>query len=1015
MKWRLVGPFRGGRALAAAGVPGNPYLFYFGSVDGGMWKTENAGVTWESISDGLANSSIGAFAIAPSDPNIIYVGTGEADMRSNITCGDGVYKSTDAGTHWQHVGLENTRQIGKILIDPRNPDLVLVAALGHPYGTNTDRGVFRTNDGGRSWEKVLYKDSEHGAIDLGWDQNNPSVVYAAMWQARRTPWSQYPPDEGRGSGLYKSTDEGLTWNEVYGTGLPAKPFGRIGVAVGNGSHGMIVYALIQDLKKGSGLYRSDDGGTSWRRTGKDKRISSRMWYFSQVSVDPKNSDTVYCPNVALMRSTDGGKTFVAIKGAPGGDDYHYLWIDPNDGRRMIVASDQGAVISVDWGKTWSSWYNQPTGQFYHVTTDNRFPYRIYGAQQDAGTVSISSRSDYGSITFRDWLPIGAGESGYIVPDPANPNIVYGGDTYGGVYRFDRVTGQAQDISPSLLAEFGKPISSRKLRFTWTSPVVFDCHDPHAIYLGAQMVLRTEDGGIHWNAISPDLTRHGAAGSASDSTHGGWGVVYTIAPSPVKAGLIWAGTDDGYVQITRDGGHNWKNVTPDGLTAWSKIGMIEASPVDAGTAYAAVDRHRLDDVLPYIYKTTNYGENWTRADKGIPAGSYVRSVCSDLRRKGLLYAGTETGVYVSFDDGDNWQTLQLNLPVVSVHDLAVHGNDLVAATHGRAFWVLDDLTPLQQMTEETFGSNVVLFKPVAAVRIRRSENNDTPLPPEEPQGTNPPDGAILDYFFKSAPRGSVTLEILDKRGNVVRNYSSEDAPPADTIPQTIVDYWFPTFEQLTANVGHNRFIWDLRYSPPLTSVYDYGAGVANLKSDREPEGPLVPPGKYEVRLSCDGHTYSQPLEVVMDPRVKIADAAVKAQLRLAIGLWNIISDANALHSAMDTFNILLRDIVQTARLDSGIRASADSLATQISSLDGSILFDEMSGLEEDIMRADREPTEEMKEAYRSIEEKFFEIGNRWKKIYAAEVSALNDKLAQTNMGTVQVSEKPPKHLEVPFDR
>ena len=493
-----------------------------------MWRTKNAGVTWESISNGLTNLSVGAFAIAPSDRNIIYVGTGEADMRSDITYGDGVYKSTDGGEDWEHIGLEDTRQIGKILIDPHNANVVLVASLGHAYGPNSERGVFRTTDGGTTWHKTLYKDQDAGAIDLGWDPEDPSVVYAAMWQARRTPWSQYPPDEGPGSGLYKSTDEGATWNEIDGSAFPGKPYGRIGIAVANGSHGKIVYALIQTLRKSvgpadrsttekSGLYRSDDGGQSWKLEGNDPRIIGRMWYFGRVFLDPKNPDVVYCPDVALMRSSDAGKTFAAIKGAPGGDDYHYLWIDPANDSIMIVASDQGTVISVDDGKTWSSWYNQPTAQFYHVTTDNQFPYRIYGAQQDAGTICISSRTDYGSITFRDWYTIGAGESGYIAPDPANPDIVYGGDSYGGVYRFNRVTGQTQTISPSLLTEFGEPVAARKLRFTWTSPIVFDPREPHTIYLGSQRVLRTKDGGLHWEAISPDLTRGRNKDVKSDSS------------------------------------------------------------------------------------------------------------------------------------------------------------------------------------------------------------------------------------------------------------------------------------------------------------------------------------------------------------------------------------------------------------------------------------------------------------------------------------------------------------------
>ncbi|HEY6951863.1 MAG TPA: hypothetical protein VI758_05615, partial [Bacteroidota bacterium] len=538
MQWRLVGPFRAGRSIAAAGIPGNPYVFYFGSVDGGMWKTVNAGVTWKSIGEGLTNPSIGAMAIAPSDPNVIYVGTGEADLRSDITYGDGIYKSTDAGEHWLHMGLNDSRHIGRVLIDPRNPEVVLVAAVGHAYGPNEERGVFRSTDGGRTWTKTLYKSPDVGAVDLGSDPQNPTVVYATLWQARRTAWSQYPPDEGPGSGLYKSTDEGQTWTELMGHGLPPKPFGRIGVAVASGSQGNVVYALVNAQKNGSGLYRSDDGGQQWRLTSKDPNITARMWYFSGITVDPQNADIVYIPNRSLMRSTDGGKIFPVIKGSPGGDDYHFLWVDPQNDHRMIVASDQGTCVSVDGGSTWSSWYNQPTGQFYHVAVDNQFPYRIYGSQQDMGTTSITSRSDFGQISFRDWHPIGGEESGYIAPDPLNPNIIYGGGPYGDVTRYDHTTGQSQVISPSVLATFGTPAPLRKYRFTWTSPIVFDRLDPHILYLGSQVLLETRNGGLHWEEISPDLT--GADKNArdrkspptiADASAKGWGVIYTIAPSP----------------------------------------------------------------------------------------------------------------------------------------------------------------------------------------------------------------------------------------------------------------------------------------------------------------------------------------------------------------------------------------------------------------------------------------------------------------------------------------------------
>ncbi|OLC06162.1 MAG: hypothetical protein AUH42_06195 [Gemmatimonadetes bacterium 13_1_40CM_70_11] len=827
LRWRLIGPHRGGRVLAVAGIPADPATFYFGAVDGGVWRTTNAGVTWEPLFDRERVASVGALAVAPSDPKVIYVGTGEASIRSDITFGAGVYKSTDGGGHWQAVGLADTRHIGKIVIDARNPDVVLVAALGHAYGPSPERGVFRSTDGGRTWTKVLYKDPDTGAIDLAADPGDPQVVFAALWQARRPPWEQYQPDEGPGGGLYKSTDGGATWSPLTDHGLPAGPTGRIGLAVARTAQTTRVYALIGvQHGEGSGLYRSEDGGATWQLAGNDPRITSRNWYFCRVSADPQNPDVVYVPNVALLRSTDAGKTFAALKGQPGGDDYHELWIDPRNSAHLLVGSDQGAVVSLDGGRTWSSWYNQPTAQFYHVVTDNAFPYRVYGAQQDAGTAGIASRSDYGLITFRDWTPVGAGESGYIAPDPSNPDLVYGGDTYGGIHRFDRTTGQSQDISPWPVSSFGLPMPQRRYRFTWTSPLVFDRLNPRLLYLGAQVLLVTDEGGLHWRAISPDLT--GAAAAARDTgpvtvanaAARGYGVIYTIAPSPLQAGLIWVGTDDGLIQRTTDGGRNWQNVTPAGLPAWSLISLIEASPFDTAVAYAAVDRHRLDDLAPYIYRTRDGGRHWARIDQGIAPQAYVQAVRADPARPGLLYAGTETGVYVSFDDGAHWQSLQLNLPTVSVRDLAVHDNDLIAATHGRSFWILDDLTHLRQLSDSIPREPAHLFRPARALRLRRSVSNDTPLPPEEPHGTNPPAGAVIDYYFPAAPTGPVTLEILDASGKPVRRFSSEDRvePPREQ-PQIAAE-WLPRFQPLTRDAGHNRFVWDLRYPRPPADRYNY---------------------------------------------------------------------------------------------------------------------------------------------------------------------------------------------------
>jgi photosystem II stability/assembly factor-like uncharacterized protein len=1017
MQWRLVGPFRAGRSIAAAGVPGNPYVFYFGGVDGGMWKTVNAGITWKSISNGLTNPSIGAIAIAPSDPNIIFVGTGEADLRSDITYGGGVYKSTDAGSHWQFIGLGDTRHIGRVLIDPKNPDLVLVAAVGHAYGPNEERGVFRTTDGGKTWAKVLYKNPDVGAVDLGSDPQDPAIVYATLWQPRRTPWSQYPPNEGPGSGLYKSTDEGVTWTELTGNGLPPKPYGRIGVSVATGSHGNIVYALINAQKEGSGLYRSDDGGMNWRLTSKDENIIARMWYFAGITVDPQNPDVVYVPNRSLMRSTDGGKTFPVIKGSPGGDDYHFLWVDPNNDNSMIVASDQGTCISVDRGSTWSSWYNQPTGQFYHVAVDNQFPYRIYGAQQDMGTASITSRSDFGQISFRDWYPVGGEESGYIAPDPLNANIVYGGGPYGGMTRYDHTTGQSQAISPSVLATFGTPANMSKYRFTWTSPIVFDRRDPHILYFGAQKLLETRDGGLRWKEISPDLTgadkkmmEKKGPPTMEDASARGWGVIYTIAPSPLRSGMIWIGTDDGLIQLTEDGGQHWKNVTPNGLPAWSKISMIEASPFDAGEAYAAVDRHRLDDFAPYIYITKDYGKHWSRANNGIDSLAYVQVVRSDLTRKGLLYAGTETGVYVSFDDGDNWQSLQLNLPMASVRDLAVHDNDLVAATHGRAFWVLDDLAPLQQLSEKAVTSEAFLFRPERAIRIRRSENRDTPLPPEEPLGTNPPSGAIIDYELQLVPSSPVTLEIRDGAGNLVRRYSSSDPVEPTEGPQYFMNYWLPRPKPLTTHVGHNRFVWDLRYTPPPSRQHGYSmAAIVGQGSERQPQGPLVLPGKYQVRLAVSGKTYSQPIEVEMDPRVHASAAGLKGQLSLAIECWNAASDQFAMQQTVESLDRQLDPLLEKKGTESTLKNDLQAFKSKLAGLRKN-LSGGFTGLDGTVMGADREPSQQVREAFKTLNTKLSEAKKQWGELKSRELAKLNESLKDAGLAQLELKETEPQHLK-----
>lgn len=879
--WRLVGPFRSGRVLAVSGVRGFPNRFYIGGVGGGVWETNDAGRTWKPVFDHEDIASIGAIAVAPSDPNVIYVGTGEADMRSDISYGNGVYKSTDGGRTWTHLGLAKTRHIGSIVVDPHNPEIVLVAALGRAYAPNPQRGIYRSTDGGQTWTKVLYKNPETGGIDLAMDPSNPRIIYAALWQAQRPAWNQYPPNQGPGSGIYKSTDEGRTWTQLTGHGLPPGPWGRVGLGVAFHDGGRRVFALI--AAKQGGLYRSDDRGASWQRVSHDPRIDSRSWYFSGIYPQPGNPEVIFICDVALYKSIDGGRTFSALKGSPGGDDYHTLWISRRDPRRMILGADQGAAVTVNGGGAWSSWYNQPLGQFYHVITDNRWPYWIYGAQQDSGTVGIVSRSDYGRISFRDWHSVGAGESGYIAPDPLDPNIIFGGSYGGVVTRYDNITGQVQNVTPWPGPD--------KYRSTWTFPIVFSPTDPHTLYAGMQYVLATNDDGHAWRRISPDLTLYqNSEPLPSDPAEAklykdgeNRGVVYTIAPSPLKNGEIWAGTDDGLIWLTQDGGAHWSNVTPRGLPVWSKISLIEASHFHAGVAYAAVDRHRVNDFRPYIYRTTDFGRSWTKISTGIPSGYYVHAIREDPVRPGLLYAGTERGIFVSFDNGGHWQPLQLNLPTSSIRDIAIHDNDVVVATHGRAFWVLDDITLLRHLTAQT-AEGVHLFPPAVAIRVRANEDQDTPLPKSTPTGQNPPTGAIVDYYLPHAVTGPITLDFLNAQGQVIRHYSSADpvpVPPKN--PPNIAAYWETSPHALAVTAGQHRWVWGLRYSHPEAIGWsdNYWIAATPHHSFRMPQGPLVLPGTYTVRLTVAGQTYTQPLTVRMDPRVHVSRAALEQQLALEL--------------------------------------------------------------------------------------------------------------------------------------
>jgi photosystem II stability/assembly factor-like uncharacterized protein len=864
LRWRSIGPHRGGRALAVTGVRGQPELFYFGSVDGGVWRTNDAGRTWSPIFDSQPIASIGAIAVAPSNPDVIYVGSGEADMRSNIGYGDGVYKSKDAGKSWTHIGLTDSRQIARIVVDPTNPDKVFVAVLGHAYGPNTERGVFRSKDGGVTWQRVLFHDENTGAIDLAFEPGNTSTIYAALLQTRRPPWNVYPPSKGPGSGLYRSVDGGDHWQPVTGHGLPTEEVGRIGIAFAP-SNSKRIY-LIVDAKAG-GVYRSDDGGQNWRPMSQDQRIWQRGWYFGEVSVDPQDPDALYVPNTTVYRSRDGGKTFAAFKGAPGGDDYHQLWIDPDEPKRMILASDQGTIVTRNGGETWSSWYNQPTGQMYHVNTDNRFPYWVYGAQQDSGSIATPSRGNYRALDYHDWRPVAAGdENGYMAPDPENPGVLYGGF----VTRQDLNNEQIEQTPPTL----SHPGNYRR---TWTLALVFSPTDPKVLYFGSQVLFRTADGGNSWQVISPDLTREdpGAppnldtpaiADAGKDKRRG---VIYTIGPSYLRKGEIWAGTDDGLIQLTQDEGKTWSNVTPPEITPWSKVTHIETSHFDAGTAYAAVDRHRLDDLRAYLYRTRNFGKNWELASNGIPEGYFLNCVREDPVRKGLLYACTEKGVFVSFDDGDHWQPLQMNLPTTSVRDLVVHGDDLVIATHGRSFWMLDDISRLRQVTPEVAQSPSMLFQPATAYRVRPGTDQGTPVPFDEPHADNPPNGAVLDYYLKDAQSTPVQLEIIDSSGSLVRRFASDDVlPKTKAEDMQFPLYWMHDAEPISAKTGAHRLVWDLHYAFPAdvhTSFYG-------------PRAPLALPGKYTVKLTVNGQSQSQPLVVKMDPRVKTPQADLEKMFR-----------------------------------------------------------------------------------------------------------------------------------------
>jgi photosystem II stability/assembly factor-like uncharacterized protein len=889
LHWRQIGPFRGGRTKSATGVPGQPNVFYIGAVNGGVWKSTDYGTTWHPIFDEAPTGSVGAIAVAPSDPNVLYVGSGEGLQRPDLSTGDGIYKSTDAGKSWTHLGLRDGQQIPQIVVDPRNADRLFVAVLGHPYGPNEERGLFRSMDGGRSFKKILYKDENTGAVDVGLDPSNANHIYAVLWEARQGPWEN-GVFTGPNSGLFESNDSGDTWHQLT-NGLPTfdQGLGRIGITIAP-SDPRRMYAAVEARQNG-GLYRSDDAGQSWHKATDNDLVVTRGDDFAEVKVDPKNPDIVYTASIVAWKSVDGGRTFSSLRGAPGGDDYHRIWVNPDDTNILIIGSDQGAVVTVNGGKTWSTWYNQPTAQFYHVSADNAFPYRVCGGQQESGSACVASRSDDGRITFRDWHPVGVEEYGYVAPDPLNPDIVYGGK----VTRYDRKTGNVIDVSPRP----GMGGQSGEYRTVRTQPLVFSPIDPHILYFASNQLWKTTSGGLQgWTVISPDLTRKtwevppnvGIFKDSPAARVSQKGVIYTIAPGYTDPNRIWIGTDDGLIQTTADGGKNWTDVTPPQLKAWAKVSMMDASHTNPLGAYAAINTFRLDELHPHIYRTRDGGKTWMEIVTGIADGAVVNSVKEDPKQKGLLFAGTETETYVSLDDGDHWQSLRVNMPATSIRDVMIKDDDLIAGTHGRGFWILDDVTPLRQLAAAGARPAAAhLFKPQTAIRFDWSEYTDTPLPVDEPAGQNPPDGAILNYYLPQPANGVVTLEVLDAAGKTIRRFSSDEKAPEIRDIGNTPWYWIRPTQILAAEPGLHRFVWDLHYPMLPGAQPSYPISATPYNTPAEPRGPWVVPGVYTVKLTVNGETMTQLLTVKMDPRVKSTAAMIAQQFALAKRVYDASAD------------------------------------------------------------------------------------------------------------------------------
>lgn len=996
LHWRNIGPCRGGRTRAIAGVPSQANVFYMAPVNGGVFKSSDYGRTWQPIFDDQPTASIGAIAVSPSNPDVVYVGSGEGLHRPDLSVGDGVYKSTDAGKRWTHLGLRDAQQIAQVAVDPRNPDRVFVAVGGHPYGPNPERGVYRSLDGGKTFEKVLYRDENVGASDVQIDPADPETVYAALWESREGPWENGVFD-GDNGGIFKSVDNGKTWRQLR-KGLPANIV-QANLAIAPSSP-RTLFAAVR-TKTIAKLYRSDDGGDIWVGTTEDPRpgLGIGGGDLPVVRFDPKNPQIIYSASVVCWKSTDGGKTWEGWRGAPGGDDYQNVWINPDNPEIILLGSDQGAIVTVNGGVTWSSWYNQSTAQLYHVSADNAFPYRLYSGQQESGSVGIKSRGDEGQITFRDWQPVAAEEYGYVVADPIDSDIIYGGK----LTRFDRRTGQAQSILPV-------PVRTDDFRTLRTEPVVFSPLDPHLMFFAGNTLWQTHDRGDHWVKISPDLSRSQYELPASigkykeDATKQPHrrGVIYTVAPSPLEVNRIWCGTDDGLVHLTTDGGKTWIDVTPPGISAWQKISLLEAGHFFANSAYAAINTLRIDDVRPHILRTHDSGKTWTEIVKGIPDGETVNAVREDPERKGLLFAGTEKGVYVSFDDGENWESLRLNLPATSVRDLIIKGDDLVAATHGRGFWILDNFTPLRQFEKNEHDN--LLFKPQTAVRVRANLNTDTPLPPDEPAGENPPDGAMIDYFLAADATGPVTIEIKDSKGEAVRKYSSTDVPKEpDPKRLKIPSYWIRPPELISAKAGMHRFLWDMHYPPvaDVEPVFPIAATYYNTPATAT--SPWAAPGNYTVTLSVDGQSFRQPLTLQMDPRVKASPAELQEQFELSWELYQLRLKLAPIGKKFDDITEQLTKLKARAAERPDVTGKLEEFVQTLAKFGpphpepgaqpSFFVLESVERLFDEVQEADAAPTAALKAAVAELQAKISALEERWSDLLRSDLPLLNEQLTQ----------------------